>query len=98
MHTVKLSEIPNSDWKVLSVRRNDGSEIQGWDEMNQIRMDQDIGLAFEVFPEDEDVIDFANMRHLIIPPADFDAPWPALEIMGIVQTNELGGIENGGAF
>ena len=98
MHTVKLSEIKDSGWRVLSVRRNDGTEIQGWDEMNQIRMDQDLGLAFEVFPEDEHVIDFANMRHLIIPPDNFDAPWPELAIMGIVETNELRGIENEGGI
>lgn len=61
----------------LAVRRNDESEIQGWDDLQRIKNELAGGdrVALEIYPPEAEVIDQANMRHLFVLPAGTVAPF-----------------------
>ncbi len=60
----------------LALRRNDESELRGWDELQRAK-NEVVGshrVAVEVYPAEEEVINQANMRHLFVLPEGFELP------------------------
>ncbi len=86
-HLAIVYPAPEPAWRRITVQRTDWDErgaLDGisWDYLQQIKIEVGLGgyVAVEVYPEDDQLVNVANMRHLWIlrrdarPPYAWEAP------------------------
>ncbi len=61
----------------LAVRRHDESAVQGWDDLQRIKNELAGGhrVAIEIYPDEAELMNQANMRHLFVLPDGAPAPF-----------------------
>lgn len=78
-YSVQIRPVVVDDWGEiahLQIARHDGSEIDGWDDLNRIRRELYPGhTAIEVYPTDDKLVDQAAARHLWVLPAGVELPF-----------------------
>lgn len=77
----------------LVVRREDGTAIQGWDELQGVKNDVagPERLAVEFFPRQSELINVANARHLWVLPDDWSLPLALPSVAETQECNPWGG-------
>lgn len=79
LYSVQLHR-KSSEWGeivLLMVRRNDEAPVRSWPDMQRIK-NEIVGperVAVEVYPDQADVVDQANMYHLWVLPKGFKLPF-----------------------
>ena len=88
----KVHELEDG-WRLLSIRNADGTELGGFDEISAAKNEAGLesALAFEVYPPTDSLVNFANMRHLLVAPDNWSQPWP--DVAGLIGSTEQGGLD-----